>query len=72
MDKEPVERDEGEKAPELNLPAADPFTGIRPVGPVESGDAGRGRGHSGLAARWFLYALLAIAFLGILTWVFGD
>jgi hypothetical protein len=71
MDREPIERN-GEKKPNMNPSGAvDPFTGIRPVGPVQSGDAEKGRGNWGMAARWFLLALLALVVLGFLAWAFN-
>lgn len=46
----------------------DELTGQTPVGPVDPDNAGSHRGNWGLAARWFIAALLALTFAAILAY----
>jgi hypothetical protein len=53
-------------------PVSDPITGTRPVGPITSGPGEPmtpADSHWGIAARWIIFALLAIAFFGALAWL---
>jgi len=61
--------DDTDDAP-LSQPMIDPVTGTAGVGPITPGSA-RGRGWD-FAARWFIFALLLIAFCLCLYWFFGN
>jgi hypothetical protein len=51
-------------------PVSDPVTGTRPVGPVGTSVPGEHRtGSWGTAARWIIFALLALAFFLVLRWI---
>ncbi len=51
-------------------PVSDPFTGTRPVGPIGTSEPGQHRtGNWGTAARWIIFALLAIAFFLAIGWL---
>jgi hypothetical protein len=65
-----VDEDEADDARPVH-PVSDPITGTRPAGPIGTSAPGEHRsGDWGTAARWIVFALLAIAFFLVLAWAF--
>jgi hypothetical protein len=57
----------------VQMPVSDPFTGTRAAGPVTSYQEGqRKRGGWGIAARWLIFAILAIFFGLLIYWFMGG
>ena len=51
-------------------PVSDPITGARPAGPIGTSVPGEHRtGSWSTAARWIIFALLALAFFLVLRWL---
>ena len=67
------DRDDSQKGPQVQTPVTDPFTGTRAAGPVTPYREGeRKRGGWGVAARWFIFAILAAFFVLMIYWFMGG
>ena len=63
-----TDRGDQQETPPVESHAVDPFTGTRPVGPIQTG--GLGRGGWPFAAKMLIFLLLALGALVLISWAF--